>query len=95
MRITPMPPYANQVVDALIKASNTLDPVMVNEFFAITLEANLAHLELIKGTLSETELLRRHTILCQGSLFLSMFNHFAAKKGGDGLGVDKVRLVEG
>lgn len=73
-------PYANQVIDKLITAAETLDPIAVNEFFNNCIQAELCHLDLIRSTLTDSELLRRHLVLSQGGILLTLFNHFAASK---------------
>lgn len=77
-----------QVVDAIIKAADQLDPVLINEFFALTIETNMAHIEVMGNELSIKERSRRQDILCQGSLLLSLFNYFAAQKLRNSLGVN-------
>ena len=77
--------YANQLVDTIINAAEMCDPVAINEFLSLTIESELAHTQLISDQLSYTELARRYEIIAQGSLLLSLFNHFAAGKLRNGL----------
>jgi len=81
-----------QIVDAIIKAADVCDPVLINEFFDLTIQTELATLDVIKDTLTYSEMSRRQNVLIQGSILLSLFNHFAAKKLRDGLSIDQVRL---
>lgn len=81
----PPSPYANQVIDALITAADALDPVLVNEFFSLAIDANLEHLNLIDNTLTITDLIHRQRIISQGTTLLSLFNHFATRKIQNGL----------
>lgn len=92
MCISNNPRYANQVIDNLIKAAELCDPVMINEFFSLTIEANLAHTRLISDQLSYPELAKRHAVLAQGSLLLSLFNHFASHKIRNGLISDGITV---
>lgn len=78
-------PYANQLIDTLIRAAEICDPAAINEFLSLTIESELAHTQLISDQLSYTELARRYEIIAQGSLLLTLFNHFAAQKLRNGL----------
>lgn len=91
-------PYANQVVDKIIDAANELDPVAVNDFFTFAIQMELTHLDLIRPTLSNSELLRRHRALSQGTILLTLFNHFSAQKLGkefNGFAINDSPLSEG
>lgn len=90
MRIQKSSPYANQLIDNLIKAAEACDPTAVNDFFSIAIEANLSHLELISAQLSGIDSLKRTNAILAGSILLGLFNHFAARKLRDGLGVHEV-----
>jgi hypothetical protein len=74
------PRYANQIIDNLIKAAEICDPVAINEFFLLTIESNMEHLDVINGTISIEESAKRQHAIAQGSILLSLFNHFASKK---------------
>lgn len=80
-----------QVVNAVISAADACDPIALNDFFSIAIEANLNHLELIDETLPMAESVRRHNALMAGSIMLGLFNHFYARKLRDGLGVDEIK----
>lgn len=81
-----------QIVDAVIKAADQLDPVLINEFFALTIEANNAQIELLIGQVPMKDLSRQQEIICQGSLLLSLFNYFAGQKLRNRLSADQVGL---
>lgn len=78
--------FANQVVNNLINAAEICDPVLINEFFSLTIDANLEHLNLISENMSLPELMHRQRVISQGTLLLSMFNHFATRQVENGLG---------
>jgi hypothetical protein len=82
--------YANQLIDNLIKAAEQCDPVAINDFFSLTIEANLEHLDVIQETISIQERAKRQNALVNGSIMLSLFNHFAYRKITDGLGLHVV-----
>lgn len=84
------PRYANQIIDNLISAAEACDPVAVNDFFSIAIESNLSHLELLSGQLSGIDTLKRTNAIMAGSILLGLFNHFAARKLRDGLGINQV-----
>lgn len=92
MRIQKSSPFANQLIENLIKAAELCDPVAINEFFLLAIHANIEHLNLISETLTLEEEIRRTKILTQGSLFLSLFNHFATRQIRDGLGLSEVHI---
>lgn len=81
-----------QIIDAIIKAADICDPVAINEFFSLTIEANLAHTDLISDQLSYTELAHRQSVIAQGSIMLSLFNHFAAHNIRNGLIGDRISM---
>ena len=63
-----------QFVDAIIKAADRLDPVLVNEFMNFSIEAAEAHYEIIKPTISEYRDVRQQRIINTGYILLTLFN---------------------
>jgi hypothetical protein len=85
-----MPPFANQLINNLIQAAEICDPVLINEFFALAIDSNIEHLNLIDDTLSLDQLIHRQRVIHQGTLLLALFNHFATreiKNGGSQIGI--------
>lgn len=68
-----------QMIDTIISAADRLDPELTNRFFEIAFEATQAHYELISPTLSDFEKIRHQRMIVQGSIILSLFNHFAIR----------------
>jgi hypothetical protein len=79
-----------QIVNTVIDAADACDPVALNDFFRIAIEANLSHLELINETLTPVESMKRQNALLAGSILLGLFNHFSTRKLRDGLGVHEI-----
>ena len=75
-----------QIVNSIIDAAERFDPVLINEFFALTIDLNYQHLNVIDDTLPLKELIHRQRVLSQGATFLAMFNYFATREVQDGLG---------
>jgi hypothetical protein len=83
--------HSMHVVNAVIAAADACDPVALNDFFSLAIDANLKHLELIDHTLPLSDSLKRHNAVMAGSLLLGLFNHFYSRKLRDGLGVDQIK----
>lgn len=90
MRRSNHPRYANQIIDNLISAADACDPSAVNDFFSIAIESNLSHLELMSEHLPGIDSMRRQNAILAGSILLGLFNHFAARKLRDSLGVEQI-----
>lgn len=82
--------FANQIIDNLISAAESCDPVALNDFFSIAVESNLNHLDLIADHISGVDCLKRTNAILAGSILLGLFNHFASRKLRDRLRADKV-----
>jgi hypothetical protein len=61
-----------EFVDAIIKAADRLDPVLVNEFMTFGIDAIQAHYELIKPTLSEMQQLRNERVINTGAIIFAL-----------------------
>lgn len=85
--------YANQLIDNLIKAAEMCDPTMINEFFSLTFEANVEHLNLIEDNLSLEELIHKQHVISQGAILLALFNHFATRQVQNGLSEFSIPLA--
>lgn len=72
--------YANQLIDNIIKAADTCDPIAINDFFSIAIDSNIEHLNLIDSTLSVDEIVKRQRAIAQGTVLLALFNHFTLQK---------------
>jgi hypothetical protein len=64
-----------QLVDSIIKSADLLDLELATEFINFGIASEQAHLDLIRGTLSLQEQIRRERILTQGSILLALIHH--------------------
>jgi hypothetical protein len=72
--------FANQVIDRMIKAAEQCDPEAINDFFAIAIDSNIEHLNVIDQTLSVDEIIKRQKAISTGATLLALFNHFALQQ---------------
>lgn len=72
--------FAQQIVNRLIEAAETCDPEAINDFFALAIDANIEHLNIIDGTLSIHDTVRRQKAISNGATLLALFNHFALQQ---------------
>jgi hypothetical protein len=61
-----------ELLNAIMNAGARLDYDLITQFLSESIEANKAHFDLIKGTLTEHEEIRRLRLICQGSILLSL-----------------------
>lgn len=72
-----------QLIDAIIKAADRLDPLLINEFMTFGIESIEAHFELIKPTLTETQQLHHIRVINTGSIILSLLCSFRPPSSGE------------
>lgn len=72
--------FATAIIDRMIQAAEQCDPESINDFFAIAIDSNIEHLNLIDRTLTVEDLIKRQRAIAQGTILLALFNHFALQQ---------------
>lgn len=59
-------------LDAIIRAAERLDPVLVNEFLTSSLDSAQTHYEMIRSTLTEGQRIHHERLICNGYILLHL-----------------------